>query len=50
MHIGIGGMIILLILSFVFKRNFLLCSVAAVGQAPPSLSLITPAMPKKSQP
>ena len=26
MHIGIGGMIILLVLSFVFKRNFfMLC-------------------------
>src|SRR4030088_1945053 len=31
-HIGIGGFIILLILSFVFKRNFL--SLAGIGTAP----------------
>src|ERR1700692_2240035 len=40
MHIGIGGAIILLILSFVFKTNFfaLLSGGGSVGPAPSSVS------------
>ena len=50
-HIGIGGFIILLILSFVFKRNFL--SLAGVGGgtgAPTQISQADPAQDKKEQP
>src|SRR5215831_16461262 len=46
MHIGIGGMIILLILSFVFKRNFF--SLLANGGGPSS-SISTPDRPRDAR-
>jgi uncharacterized protein len=50
-HIGIGGFIILLILSFVFKRNFL--SLVGVGGGPGVATQISqpdPAQDKKEEP
>ena len=50
-HIGIGGFIILLILSLVFKRNFLsLAGIGTMGGAPTQISQPDPALDQKEQP
>ena len=51
MHIGVGGFIILLILSLVFKRNFLsLAGIGTMGGAPTQISQPDPALDQKEQP
>ncbi len=50
-HLGLGGIIVLFILSLIFKRDFL--SLVSNGSmdtaAPRSASPIPPAMPRKSR-
>jgi uncharacterized protein len=50
-HIGIGGLVILLVLSFVFKRNFLsLAGVGGGGGAPTQVSQPDTAQDQREQP
>src|ERR1022692_1699284 len=49
-HIGIGGFIILLVLSLVFKRNFLSLAGIGGGPSPTQVSRPDPARDQREQP
>src|SRR5262249_5826151 len=50
MHIGVGGMVILLVLSFVFKRNLFTLLSSGGGRPVPSMSRPDRARDAKEQP